>query len=76
MSSNTFSGKRFTLLVKQPTIHNAEFLRIHERVGTIEKGKLADLMLVEGDPLTNINVMRNVKRVMLNGVWVAGQNIE
>ena len=61
-------------VIRAATIHNAQFLRIDERVGTIEKGKLADLVLIEGDPLTNINVMRNVKRVMLNGVWVAGQN--
>ena len=70
------AGMKPMEVIRAATIHNAEFLRIHERVGTIEKGKLADLMLVEGDPLTNINVMRNVKRVMLNGVWVAGQNIE
>ena len=70
------AGMKPMEVIRAATIHNAEFLRIHERVGTIEKGKLADLMLVEGDPLTNINVMRNVKRVMLNGAWVAGQNIE
>jgi hypothetical protein len=70
------AGMKPMEVIRAATIHNAEFLRIDERVGTIEKGKLADLMLVEGDPLTNINVMRNVKRVMLNGVWVAGQNIK
>ena len=36
-------------------------------VRSIEKGKLADLILVEGNPLTDIKIMRNVKRVMLNG---------
>jgi len=35
----------------------------------VEAGKLADLILVEGDPLKNISNMRHIKRVMLNGVW-------
>ncbi|MEX1239901.1 MAG: amidohydrolase family protein [Cyclobacteriaceae bacterium] len=59
-------------IIQAATIENARFLRIDERVGSIEKGKLADLIVVEGDPLSDIKVMRNVKRVMLNGVWVAG----
>ena len=32
----------------------AEALGIADKVGTIEKGKLADILLVEGDPLENI----------------------
>jgi imidazolonepropionase-like amidohydrolase len=58
-------------IIKAATIYNAEFLRISERLGSVEKGKLADLILVEGDPLRDISVLRNVKRVMLNGMWVA-----
>lgn len=36
-------------------------------LGTLEKGKLADLILVDGDPLTNINDVINVQCVMKNG---------
>jgi imidazolonepropionase-like amidohydrolase len=57
-------------IIQAATIENARFLRIDERLGTIEKGKLADLVLIEGNPLTDIRDMRNIKRVMLNGVWV------
>ena len=57
-------------VIQAATIENARFLRIDERLGTIEAGKLADLILVDGDPLSDIKAMRNVKRVMLNGVWV------
>lgn len=57
-------------IIQAATIENARFLRIDERLGSIEAGKLADLILVEGDPLAHIKIMRNVKRVMLNGVWI------
>jgi imidazolonepropionase-like amidohydrolase len=54
------------------TAENARFFRAADRLGRIEAGLLADLVLVEGDPLRNISDMRRVKRVMLNGTWVAG----
>ena len=51
------------------TMENARYFRIEDRLGSVEKGKLADLILVEGDPLKDISNMRRIKRVMLNGVW-------
>lgn len=59
-------------IIQAATLENARFFRIDERLGTIEEGKLADLILVEGDPLADISNLRNVKRVMLNGNWVEG----
>ena len=52
------------------TLENARFFRVEDRLGTIERGKLADLLLVEGDPSRDIRAMRRVRRVMLNGRWV------
>jgi imidazolonepropionase-like amidohydrolase len=54
------------------TMENARFFRAADRLGSIEAGKLADLVLVEGDPSRNISDMRRIKRVMLNGQWMAG----
>jgi imidazolonepropionase-like amidohydrolase len=51
------------------TMENARYFRIQDRLGSVEPGKLADLVLVEGDPLKDIANMRRVKRVMLNGRW-------
>ena len=51
-------------------MENARFFRIADRLGSVEPGKLADLVLVDGDPLKDISNMRRVKRVMLNGRWI------
>jgi len=51
------------------TIENARYFHIDDRLGSVEPGKIADLVLVEGDPLKDISNMRRVKRVMLNGKW-------
>ena len=52
------------------TLDNARFFRAESRIGSIEPGKLADLILVEGDVLRDISSMRRVRRVMLNGAWI------
>ena len=51
------------------TMENARYFRIDDRLGSVEVGKLADLIIVEGDPLTDISNMRHIKRVMMNGLW-------
>ena len=51
------------------TMNNARYFHVADRLGSIETGKLADLVLVDGDPLKDISNMRRIKRVMLNGVW-------
>jgi imidazolonepropionase-like amidohydrolase len=45
---------------------NAEILRVADRVGTLEVGKDADFIMVEGDPRTIKNV-RNLKLVVKSG---------
>jgi imidazolonepropionase-like amidohydrolase len=52
------------------TAENARFFRIDDRLGSVEAGKLADMILVEGDPLKEIGALRHVQRVMLDGKWV------
>ena len=58
------------------TLQNARYFHIADRLGSIETGKLADLVLVEGDPSKEISNMRRVKRVMLNGIWQRAENAE
>jgi imidazolonepropionase-like amidohydrolase len=67
------SGLTPSQAIVAATMENARFFRIADRLGSVEVGKLADLLLVEGDPLSNISAMRRVKRVMLNGLWISQQ---
>lgn len=46
----------------------AELLDERADLGSIEVGKLADLVVVDGDPLVDIHNARNVKQVIVNGV--------
>lgn len=49
------------------TINGARALGVGERLGTIEAGKYADLLVVRGDPLTNITDTRNGHVVVRSG---------
>ena len=51
------------------TSENARYFHIDDRLGSVEAGKLADLILIQGDPLKDISNMRRIQRVMLNGIW-------
>jgi len=49
---------------------SAEILRMGDRLGTIEVGKLADIIAVPGDPLSDISVLEKVSFVMKDGVVI------
>lgn len=51
----------------------AELLGWQDTLGTLEKGKLADIVAVKGNPLENISALEEVKLVMLNGKIVHQQ---
>jgi imidazolonepropionase-like amidohydrolase len=50
------------------TVNAADLLGVSEILGSIEKGKLADVIAVNGDPTKDINVMEKVNFVMKDGV--------
>jgi imidazolonepropionase-like amidohydrolase len=54
----------------------ARFLGVLDEVGTIEAGKRADLVLLDGDPLTDIRNTRRIAAVMLNGRYWGPQDRE
>lgn len=48
----------------------ATFLYRDQELGTLRPGLAADLVVLEGDPITDIRAVRAVQRVMTAGVWV------
>ena len=49
------------------TVNAADLLGLANEVGTLEPGRVADLVAVRGDPLTDVGVLRNVNFVMARG---------
>jgi imidazolonepropionase-like amidohydrolase len=78
--SHGVQGEMFSLYVKwgTPAVYtlrmattvNAEIIHMQDKLGTIEKGKFADIVAVSGDPLQDITEMQRVKFVMKGGVVV------
>ena len=52
----------------------ANALGMESKIGTIEVGKKADLLVFEGDPLQDIQVLRNPYLVMAGGKRVVFPN--
>jgi imidazolonepropionase-like amidohydrolase len=53
--------------IQSATIVSARSMKLDRESGTIEAGKRADLILVDGDPLADIRQLRRVRRVVANG---------
>src|SRR5881397_1638012 len=53
--------------LKSATGNDAELLGIAQKVGTLEKGKLADVIALPGDPISDITATERVSFVMKEG---------
>jgi imidazolonepropionase-like amidohydrolase/Tol biopolymer transport system component len=53
--------------LRAATLHGAEYLGLDRDLGSVEVGKLADLVVLERNPLENIRNSESVRYVMLNG---------
>lgn len=53
--------------IRSATLNTAKLLKIDDEFGTIEEGKIADLVAVSGDPLQNITLLENMQFIMKDG---------
>src|SRR5439155_5534272 len=56
--------------IQASTVNAAELLGWPDKVGEISKGHLADLIAVQGDPLSDVTTLEHVKFVMKGGAIV------
>jgi imidazolonepropionase-like amidohydrolase len=59
--------------IQAGTIVNAQLLNKDKEIGSIEIGKLADIIAVKGDPLKDISELQRVKFVMMGGKVVKNE---
>jgi len=77
VSAHGDNGQEFALMVeagmsqmdaiRSATYNASKLLKIDDILGTIEVGKLADLVAVKGNPLENISLLENIGFVMKDG---------
>lgn len=58
------------------TINAAQVLRWEDRIGTVEEGKRADLVLLDADPLENIGNAQKIRGVVLGGRYLDRQALD
>ncbi|MEA5260676.1 amidohydrolase family protein [Arcicella aquatica] len=54
--------------IQSATINAADLLDWKDKIGSISKGKFADIIAVEGNPLENVSILEKVKFVMKDGI--------
>jgi imidazolonepropionase-like amidohydrolase len=62
-----YGGMTPARVIQSGTMINAEVLGWQDHIGSIDKGKYADLIAVSGDPLADITELQRVKFVMKGG---------
>ena len=60
--------------LRSATVAGADLLGWSDRIGTVEAGKLADLVAVRGNPLADVTVLEHVRFVMKGGVAYPVEN--
>jgi imidazolonepropionase-like amidohydrolase len=63
-------------VLQMATLVPARMMKLDKDLGSIAPGKLADLVLVDGDPVKNISTLRNVRTVIRNGTLYDGAALQ
>jgi imidazolonepropionase-like amidohydrolase len=69
----TEAGMPILEAIRAATVSASDLIGIGDKVGTIETGKFADIIAVDGDPVADAHVMGKVSFVMKGGVVYKGK---
>ena len=68
MTDRFGSGRQATFTeIQAATVADADLLGVADKLGSITKGKLADIVAVHGDPIANIQPLEDVRLVTKDG---------
>ena len=70
------AGIRAPAVLQIATIGAARVMKHDSEIGSIEPGKLADVILIDGNPAVNIHDLRKVTTVIRGGVMFDPREIE
>lgn len=76
MYFHKYLGASNSMAIHTATMVNAKIAQIDDITGSIEKGKSADFMVIEGNPLENLENLRNPKMVVLRGKIVKNPKVK
>ncbi|MGI8543522.1 MAG: amidohydrolase family protein [Aridibacter sp.] len=62
--------------LRTATSNPAKYLEIEKSYGTVEKGKIANLVLLDANPLEDIRNTRKIAAVILNGKYLPGEKLK
>ena len=73
-----FVAAGFTPLesLQTATLNPAKFFGMEDRLGTIETGKMADLVILEANPLADIANTQKVAAVIVNGHYISHSDLQ
>lgn len=73
-----FVAAGFTPLeaLQTATLNPAKFLAMEDRLGAIEKGKLADMVLLDANPLDDIRNTQRIAGVVVNGRYLSRKDLD
>ena len=61
--------------IRVATLNGAKYLEVEDELGTIEVGKIADLVVINGDPTSKIQDIRKIEIVFKDGIGYDSQKL-